>query len=344
MRLLNITIKTLLVLSLPCLIRAQVPPPLDFEAAKALAETVIKELNDQQFDLLESQYRDFKDQTQPDGTPREWIFFSAFERATQHDTFNLEQADLVVQKAAQWLETRPDSIPAVLALDETLIGECKQIRDHNKAIHTDPSTPESAQLLQPRVDRINQVMLNFPGRAVAALQAEPQYYATVAELMILLQNPFETIKQLDHDLQHYDPCYALFYINTVRWLFARRAHDPTLPRPEVWLTDHFKTTPLDSDEDRIRKCRTYTQALSFDLAKEDQLQLALLDWPTLKTGLQDLIKTYGPNTDWPTRYLAYAWTFKDKEAIKIIDGNYSPEIITEATAFQDLNKWAEEDP
>jgi hypothetical protein len=301
MELLKTAVKGFVVFAFPILLLVQAKPPLDFEAAKALAETVITALDNERYDLLESQYRDFKGQTQPDGTPKLWVYFTAFERAAQHDAFNLGQADLVFQKAAHWLETRPDSIPAILALDETLMGECKQIRDHIKAIHADPSAPENAQLIQARVDRIHQTMLNFPASAIAALQAEAQYYATAAELMILLQNPFETIKQLDHDVQHYDPYYALFYINTVRWLFARPMHDPTLPRPEVWLTDHLKPTPLGSDEDRIRKSRTYAQAISFDLVGEDRLQPTLLDWPTLKAGLQDLVKTCGPNTDWPTR-------------------------------------------
>lgn len=326
---------------------AQAGPPLDFKAHKAFAQSVIAALNNEQFDLLESQYRDFKGQTLADGTPKLWVWFSAFERATRYWAANLEEADLVVQKAARWLETRAGSIPAVLALDETLMGECRSIRHHAKTAH-DTFAPETVRQLQTRIDRINSVMLTFPVRDVAALQAEPQYYATNAELMIFLETPFETIRQLDRDLEQYDPYYALFYINAVHWLFTRRTNDPTLPRPEVWLTDHFRPSPLDSDENRIRKCRTYAQILSFDLAKQDRLQLPLLDWPTLKAGIQDFIQTYGANTDWPTRYLVDAWAYQDKPAarvaLKIIQGNYSPEIITEPTVFQDLSKWAEEDP
>ena len=72
----------------------------------------------------------------------------------------------------------------------------------------------------------------------------------------------------------------------------------------------------------------------------------LLDWPTLKAGLEDLVKTCGAETDWPSRYLASAFSFQDKEtareALGVIAGNYSPEVFGKPEVFQDVSAWAEE--
>jgi hypothetical protein len=63
-----------------------------------------------------------------------------------------------------------------------------------------------------------------------------------------------------------------------------------------------------------------------------KINIELVDWPTLKAGLKNLIQDYGPNTNWPSRYLAAAVAMQDKqaarEALALINGNYSPEIIT----------------
>jgi hypothetical protein len=65
---------------------------------------------------LESQYWDFKGQTQPDGTPKIWVYFEAFEEEPWRLAASLEEASTFTQKAREWLDARPGSIPALLAL------------------------------------------------------------------------------------------------------------------------------------------------------------------------------------------------------------------------------------
>jgi hypothetical protein len=60
MQLLKAAVGAFVTLALLCLLNAQTNPSLDFEAHKALAETIIAAVNNEQFDLLESQYRDLK--------------------------------------------------------------------------------------------------------------------------------------------------------------------------------------------------------------------------------------------------------------------------------------------
>jgi hypothetical protein len=174
---------------------------------------------------------------------------------------------------------------------------------------------------------------------------EPQYYATTAEALIFHAGAFDRIAILDNDLELIDATYVPFHIAVVRWLLIWRLHDTSLPRPEVWLTDHFKLNPLDSTEAQDIKCRSYAQVLSFLTPKDGQLDTALLDWATLKTGLEVLIKACGPASDWPTRLLVYAARFQDKQtaqkALKLIAGNYSPDVIFQPQVFQHLVAWAE---
>src|SRR5260370_27927614 len=68
------------------IVRAQEEPrsPRDLVKHLALAKSVISELQAGNYDLLESQYQDFKTQIQPDGTPKIWVYWSAFEMETGH--------------------------------------------------------------------------------------------------------------------------------------------------------------------------------------------------------------------------------------------------------------------
>ena len=63
--------------------------------------------------------------------------------------------------------------------------------------------------------------------------------------------------------------------------------------------------------------------------------------------MKNLVQVY-PGTDWPTIYLTDAKAAGDKEAARealwIIQGNYSPEVIIDPDAFQSLSEWAEEKP
>jgi hypothetical protein len=323
--------------------------PRDLEAKRALAKTVIAELEAGQFDLLESQYRDFKTQTQPDGTPKVWVYFWAFDhRKYLYGSNAEEKGKLLTQKAQEWLKEKPDSVPALLVLWSSLFGECTDIlRDKWEAADLGSRDPKAVTEIQARIDEFRSSHERFPVQAIAVLEAEPQYYVANVQFFSFLRVKYELFEHLDHDLEHYDPYYSPFYLYGCLWLANRRVKDPGLPRPEVWLTDHFEPTALDSEEDRIRKCRAYAQTITSNVETGFQFRNELLDWPTLKTGLQDLVRIYGPETNWPTLYLVYAYAHKDKEAareaLSVIRGNYATEIVTNPLVFQDISKWAEED-
>jgi hypothetical protein len=320
--------------------------PRDIEAKRALAKTLIAELETGQFDLLESQYQDFKTQTQPDGTPKVWVYFWAFDHRNYLYGSNAEEkGKLLTQKAREWLKEKPDSVPALLVLWSSLFGECKEILDKRKAGHLED--PQAVTEIQARIDEFRSSHERFAVQGIAVLEAEPQYDVANIQFFFFLPVEYELFKALNRDLEHYDPYYSPFYLYGCLWLADRRVKDPSLPRPEVWLTDHFKPTALDSEADRIRKCRAYAQTITSNVETGFKFRNELLNWPTLKTGFQDLVRTYGPETNWPTLYLVYAYADKDKEAareaLSVIRGNYATEIITDPLAFQEISKWAEED-
>jgi hypothetical protein len=82
------------------------------------------------------------------------------------------------------------------------------------------------------------------------------------------------------------------------------------------------------------------------LPTHPQLDPQDLDWPTLKVGLFQLARTHKGSLDWPSRYLALAYAFQDaeaaKEALELIQGNYSPDVFKDPVAFRDISRWAEE--
>jgi hypothetical protein len=319
-------------------INSKADSPHDFKSNKDLGHTIVSELEAGQLDLLENQYQDFQGQTLGDGTSKFWVYFDAFFTKTSF-AGSLQEATSFTKKARQWLRERPDSVPAVLALLECLLGECQYLRK-SFLLGTAPKNPEQ---IETRGAEIDSLLRTFP--AQDALVASPQYYSTTVQFFPLMAADYKIFQGLEHDLMHIDPYFAPFYIGSISWLKSKRQKDTSFPRAEIWLLDHLKPTALDSDEEKAKKCRTYAQVLAFDMDKDQPLDGTLLDWPTLKAGLQSFIQIYGSETDWPSRLLAYSWQFKDKEAAKealsIIQGNYSGEIFTDPTAFQQLGQWVE---
>jgi hypothetical protein len=331
------------------IVRAQEEPrsPRDLVKHLALAKSVISELQAGNYDLLESQYQDFKTQIQPDGTPKIWVYWSAFEMETGHLASSQEEAEAFAEKARQWLGAKPGSVPALLALSNALIGECERIRDQALAAHIENPDAETIKTVQSKVEEIKTRMESFAPETNQALQAESQFYVCTVRLLSLVSVDYSRLSELERDLRRFNPYYVPFYIHGAAWLFQLRSKDPSAPRPEVWVSDHLKPNPLDSEEDRARKCRAYAQTISFNSEPGFLFKLELLDWPTFKAGLRDLVQSCGPQTDWPTRYLVDAYGLNDKaaarEALSVIRGNYSVEIITDPEAFQDISRWAEAD-
>jgi hypothetical protein len=322
--------------------------PRDLEAHLVFSKTIIQELEDRQYDLLESQYREFQTPGEElaDGTPKLWLYFTAFTEKNRALTATIEEAGAFTQKARDWLASKPASVAALLGLCNALIGECEQISGTAQKQKLDPKDPETLKQIRTRADEYTREIEHFPGEHADALRADPQYYATSVQFLAIIGAPFDVLQKVDHDIEYCDPYYVPFCTYYVLLLFSRRQNDHSLPRPDVWLTDRFKVTVLDTAGIKRQKCRAYAQIIAFHGGKSAGLKPELLDWQTLKAGLQDLVHTYGPKTDWPTRYLVSAFAFADKEAGKealdVIQGDYSPEIITAPQAFQDFSRWAED--
>jgi hypothetical protein len=192
---------------------------------------------------------------------------------------------------------KPNSVPALLALCNALIGECEQIWDRSRTEKLDPKDPENLNQIQTRADEFSRETEQFPKEAADALRAEPYYYAISLRFLATIGAPFDVLQKVDRDIEHYDPYYVPFCLQYALWLFSHRQSDPSLPRPEVWLTDRFKLNVLDTEELKRRKCRAYAQIIGFNGGKSAEFKADLLDWPTLKAGLVDLVHSYGPDTD-----------------------------------------------
>ena len=58
-----------------------------------------------------------------------------------------------------------------------------------------------------------------------------------------------------------------------------------------------------------------------------------------------MARTHRRSLDWPSRCLALAYAFQDaqaaKEALGLIQGNYSPEVFHNPAAFQEISRWAD---
>jgi len=68
-------------------------PPSDTKLKTDFAAILLSQAKTGQFDVLESEYQDFKDQEHqlpPDGTPKIWIYFWAFEMAATSPDSSLE--------------------------------------------------------------------------------------------------------------------------------------------------------------------------------------------------------------------------------------------------------------
>jgi len=115
---------------------ARAERPHDIQNATEFADIILTQLKTGQFDALESEYQDFRDeehQRLPDGTPKSWIDFWAFELATTNS--DLQDSADFVQKIRQWLAVKPYSVPALLALENSLLGECEHIRNQTIEQH-----------------------------------------------------------------------------------------------------------------------------------------------------------------------------------------------------------------
>ncbi|MGA8660125.1 MAG: hypothetical protein WB586_28735, partial [Chthoniobacterales bacterium] len=141
-----------------------------------------------------------------------------------------------------------------------------------------------------------------------------------------------------------DPFYVPVYLRVSIWLNGEHPRQEGAPKPGAWLTKILKPDPADLEPVRQKKIVTYAQTIGL-FPVHPQLDPEDLDWPTLKLGLFQMARTHKSSLDWPSRCLAAAYAFHDAEAameaLELIQGNYSPEVFRDPTAFQAIGRWAQ---
>lgn len=321
--------------------------PKDSELHSNFWKQIAQEVNNQKFDLLESQYSEFKNEKAviADGTPKIWLYFESYYENNRNPTANIKRAQEFTKRLRAWHTLWRDSIAAILALCNALVGESDRIWDVAEKENRDPKDPESRSEVKSRLLEFNSTLEGLPSEVGDHLRTEAALYAVKMKMLAAISAPFDAVQEIQRETEQVDPYYVPFYLAYASWLLSNRQNDRSLPRPEVWLTDRFKADILDTEEIKRRKCRAYAQIIAFHGDGTSEFKADLLDWPTLEAGLQDLVHSYGSHTDWPSRYLVTAFAFHDKnaarEALAIINGNYSTDVIKLPTAFQAISHWAE---
>ena len=320
--------------------------PRDLKQHLAFSEVILEEVEAHQYDLLETQYQQFKmpGELLPDGIEKLWIYFAAFYGRFQSIRTE-EEGDAFVQSVRAWFTERPGSVAALLCLENALVGQLDWFWGRLREEKGGPGSAETVAKMDAIGEEYRRNFRDFPEAARAKVLAEPYYYTVALQFMGSANAPGAMVEELARDAEHVDPFQVAFCGSYVVWLFKHREKDLSLPRPEVWLTDRFKITSLDSENLQARKARAYAETVAFHGGEGFGFDAALLDWPTLKMGLEGLVKEFGAETDWPSRYLSLAFFFKDqtaaRDALAVIGGNYSPEVIGRPDAFQEMSAWAE---
>jgi hypothetical protein len=317
-------------------------PPRDLKGHLTFSSSVLKEVEAGQYDLLEAQYWELRNcrETLADGMEKLWVYFAGF--YGRYGGIKIqEEADNFTQPVRAWLAARPKSIAAFLCLSNALIGQIDWLRGQMRA---GSGNSELVAKVKALAEEHQRTLRDFPEEMRAKLKAEPYYYTVAVQFLSCLNAPVEMIEQVGRDEELVDPYSMPFCSVYTVWLFKVRANNASLPRPEVWLTDRCQITPLDTEELAARKARVYAEIVAFH--GDSKFNLSLFDWPTLKAGLRGLVKDFGAETDWPSRYLVLAYGKGDKEAareaLEVIQGNYSPEVIGMPIVFQDMSVWADE--
>ena len=321
--------------------------PKDSELHSIFWKQIAQEVDNQKFDLLESQYSELKNEKAviEDGTPKIWLYFESYYENNRNLTANIQEAQEFTKRLRAWHTLWPDSIAAILALCNALVGESDRIWDVARKENRDPKDAESRGEVKSRLLEFNSTLEELPRQVGDQLRAEAAFYAVKIKMLAAISAPFDAVQEIQREIEQVDTYYVPFYLTYSSWLLGNRQNDRSLPRPEVWLTNRFKTDILDTEEIKRRKCRAYAQIIAFHGNGTSEFKADLLDWSTLESGLRDLVHSYGSQTDWPSRYLVTAFAFHDKdatrEALAIVNGNYSTDIIKVPTAFQAISKWAE---
>jgi hypothetical protein len=320
----------------------------DPEACKAYEDMIIKYLKDGNFDALEEQFKDVQDRSVQfqDGSPKIWAYYTAFDFGDPFKRKTLDETKTVVQQVRIWRDNRPNSVAAPLALVRALIGQANKVRETAKERHVKiTNSPALKQSLFEPLEEAAKIIFS-PDKRVPNIKGQPEYYAEAVALQYQLgDNAWHDVQMAVNDGVFIEPTYVPLYLETLTWLATRPPEiQAQVPKPIDWITEILKVEADDDPEIADQKARTYAQTITFTQASVIDIQQA--DWPTLKRGLALLTHSHHDSTEWATRYLVISYAMKDleatKEALNILQGNYSPMVIADPTLFQEASAWAEE--
>jgi hypothetical protein len=320
-------------------------PRTDLQLRQTFMCGITDELEGGKLDELEAQFTQFHRPAEEleDGSRKIWLYFAAFQDRTASAP-SLDDAQTFVRKAEDWTRSMPDSVAARLALCNALLGEATTIAELARkgvfVAHDRKVTQELTALLEKCKDQV----ISPSERLLSDLEAEPEYYDVALQLLGWTTDDFEPIEAAFKEACIVDPFYVPIYLRISTLLDGKGLRQGGAPKPGAWLTETLKTDPADSELVCQKKIVTYAQTFGL-LPADVQLDPQDLDWPTLKVGLLELARAHKGSSDWASRCLEAAHVFQDveaaKEALQLIQGNYSPDIFRDPAVFRDISRWTE---
>jgi hypothetical protein len=307
---------------------------------------ITEELEGGNYNELEAQFTQFHrpGEELEDGSRKIWLYFAAFQDRTASAP-SLDDAQTFVRKAEDWTRATPASVAARLALCNALLGETATIAELARKGVFVAYDRKVTQELTALLEECKAQVINPPERLLSALEAEPEFYDVGLQLLGWTDAGFDPIEAAFKEACAVDPFYVPIYLRVAILLNGEGPQQAGAPKPGAWLTETLKTDLADPEPVRQKKIVTYAQTFGL-LPAHVQLDLPDLDWPTLKVGLFRLARAHKSSLDWPSRCLEAAYAFQDveaaKEALALIQGNYSPEVFPDPVAFRDISSWAEE--
>jgi hypothetical protein len=321
-------------------------PRTDAQLRQAFMGGIAKELERGKYDELEAQFTRFHKTGEElkDGSRKIWLYFAAFQNRTAFAP-SLDDAKTFVQTAEDWTKAMPTSVVADLALCNALLGEMSKIAELGRKGALGGHDPKLTREFTDLFEECKGQITSPPQELRPALETEPEFYDVALKLLGWTDAGFAPIGATFEAASTVDPFYLPIYLQVSIWLNRQQTRQEGAPKPGAWLTKILKPDRADPEPVRQEKLIIYAQTVAL-LPTHPQLDPQDLDWPTLKVGLFQLARTHKGSLDWPSRYLALAYAFQDaeaaKEALELIQGNYSPDVFKDPVAFRDISRWAEE--
>jgi hypothetical protein len=330
----------------PAIESVPIAPRTDAQLRQAFMRGIAEELEGGEYDELEAQFTQFHQPGEEleDGSRKIWLYFAAFQERTASAP-SLDDAKTFVRKAEAWTKAKSASVAADLALCNALLGEMSKIAELGRKGALDGHDPKLTREVTDLFEECKGQITSPPQELRPALEAEPEFYDVGIKLLGWTDAGFAPIEDTFEEASTVDPFYLPIYLQVSIWLNRQHPRQEGAPKPGAWLTKMLKPDRADPEPVRQQKLIIYAQTVGL-LPVHPQLDPQDLDWPTLKVGLFQLARTHKGSLDWPSRYLALAYAFQDaeaaKEALELIQGNYSPDVFKDPVAFRDISRWTEE--